>query len=366
MAQEWRTRHEQLSRRLILSTETQLSRRQLGILGAAAAVGSVPLLSSCTSDSKTTTAPKDADKVTYLTGFGAAGRESHAWVAKSKGFFREAGLDVTIQLGAAGDSNHKLLASGQAQFAGVDASGAFIRYGKGVDTSFQIVGAVQQTTLISIITLEGSGINGPKDLIGRKVGGATGAAPKTLFPAYTKLANIDIAKVNWIDMELNQLTSSLVTGKVDGVALFVVAQPGVEKAAGGKKTRALTYSEFLADLFGTVLVAPKKLIESNPDLVRRFNGALMRGVQYAVEHPEEAGQILKQEQPTQDADIAKQEVGLMRQYALPNPGNVVGVLDPARVAKTIALLQSTELIPAGLKPEDIVKFDMLGTAPKVV
>jgi NitT/TauT family transport system substrate-binding protein len=352
---------------LILKIETHLSRRQLGILGAAAAVGSVPLLSSCSDDSKAPAATtKNPDKVTYLTGFGASGRESHAWVAKSKGFFKEAGLDVTIQLGAAGDSNHKLLAAGQAQFAGVDASGAFIRYGKAVDQSFQIVSAVQQTTLISIITLADHNINGPKDLEGKKVAGAIGAAPKTLFPAYTKLAGIDIKSVNWIDMEVNQITSSLVTGKVDGAALFVVAAPGVEKAAGGKKTKVLTYSEFLADLFGTVLVTPKKLIESNPDLVKRFNGALMRGLQYAVEHPEEAGQILKQDQPTQDADIAKQEVTLMKQYALPNPGLTVGVMDPARVAKTIALLQSTELIPAGLKPEDIVKFDLLGDAPKVV
>ena len=349
-----------------MSTEPRFSRRQLGILGAAAAVGSVPLLSSCSDDTKTPAAAsnKTPDKVTYLTGFGASGRESHAWVAKSKGFFKEAGIDVTIQLGAAGDSNHKLLAAGTAQFAGVDASGAFIRYGKGVDTSFQIVGAVQQTTLISIITLADHNISGPKDLEGKKVAGAVGAAPKTLFPAYTKLAGIDIAKVNWIDMDPAQITPSLVTGKVDGAALFVVAAPGVEKAAQGKKTKTLTYSEFLADLFGTVLVTPKKLLESNPDLVRRFNGALMRGVQYAVEHPEEAGQILKQDQPTQDADIAKQEAALMKQYCLPNPGVQVGVLDPARVAKTIALLQSTDLIPAGLKPEDIVKFDMLGDAPK--
>lgn len=51
---------------------------------------------------------KQLDKVTYLTAFGAVGRDAFAWVAQEKGYFKESGLDVTIQLGAATGENLKV------------------------------------------------------------------------------------------------------------------------------------------------------------------------------------------------------------------------------------------------------------------
>lgn len=335
-----------------------LTRRQLGVATAVATVA------GCDRDRPSQPAGGRTDRVTYLTGFGVSGRESHAWVAQAKGFFAEAGLEVAIEPGAAGDSNHQILAAGKAQFAGVDASGAFIRYGRGADTSFQIVAAVQQTTLLSIVTLDGNRINSPRDLEGRRIGVGTGAAPKTLFPAYAKLAGVDAAKVTWIDSTPQQLTPLLVAGQVDAIGLFVVGTPAVEKAAR-RKTVVLPYSTYISDLYGTVLVTPKALVEHDPDLVRRFTGALLRGLAYAIEHPDEAGQILHRAAPTQDPAVAAQEMTLMRPYALPARGASVGVLDPSRVARCIAVLQSLALIPPGLTGEQLVRFDLLGAAPKV-
>src|SRR5262245_65299460 len=71
------------------------------------------------------------DKVTYVTGFGAVGRDAFAWVAKEKGYFRDAGIDVTIQLGAGTDQNLSALTAGQAQFACIDMTGVMVQEGKG-------------------------------------------------------------------------------------------------------------------------------------------------------------------------------------------------------------------------------------------
>ena len=182
-----------------------LTRRRLYVVtGATVLVGTV----GCDSP-KRRAADRPVDNVTYLTGFGMSGRESYALVARDKGFFAEAGLEVTIVPGAAGDANHQALAAGKAQFAAVDASGVIVRYARGEDTSFQVVAAVQQRTLLSIVALQGSGIIGPKDLEGRTIGVATGAAPKTLFPAYARLAGIDETKVRWENSSPPQLPTLL-------------------------------------------------------------------------------------------------------------------------------------------------------------
>jgi NitT/TauT family transport system substrate-binding protein len=299
------------------------------------------------------------DKVAFLTTFGTQGRDCYAYVAAEKGFFAEAGIDVEIQPGKAGDYNHQVLASGKAQFATVDASGALVRYANGADTSFQILAAVHQSTLVSIIAMDGTGIAGPRDLEGKTLGSATGAVPQTLFPAYARLAGVEPDTVSWQSAAPEQLPGLLVAGKVHGVGLFIVGRPGVEAAAGGRKTVALAYSDFMSDLYGAVLVAPKKLITGNPDLTRRFTGALLKGLDFAVNNPREAGQILARRVPSQAASIAAAELELMKPYVTA-AGEAVGRLDPARMARSVALLQSVGLVPDGSNPNvliEIVNFD---------
>jgi NitT/TauT family transport system substrate-binding protein len=114
-----------------------------------------------------------------------------------------------------------------------------------------------------------------------------------------------------------------------------------------------------------VLVTQKKLIAQKPDLVRRFTGALLKGLAYAIEHPAEAAAILVQAQPSQDRAIAAQEVTLMKPYVLPqDAGAVIGTMNPKQVDGTISLLQSVSLIKPGITAGDIVNDGFLGLAPK--
>ena len=158
------------------------------------------------------------DRVTYLTGLGTFGREAFAWLAAAKGFFREVNIDCIIVPGAAGDSNLKLLAAGQAQFAVIDYAGALVRIGNGRN-DFQCVAALTQHTLIGIMTLEHSRISAPADLQGRTVAQASGAVVKTLFPAYARLAGFDPRTVRWIDTTPAELPALLASGRVDAIVI---------------------------------------------------------------------------------------------------------------------------------------------------
>lgn len=334
---------------------TAMSRRAIGsaILAATAAVAS-----GC-GHSRSAHRPRSVDKVTFLTAFGTNGRDSYAHVARAKGFFAEAGIQVTIQPGRAGDYNHQLLAAGQVQFASVDAAGALVRYALGKDTTFRIIAGIQQRTLVSIITMDATGISTPKDLAGKTLGAAPGAVPQTLFPAYARLTGIDPATVRWTNAPQEQLPTLLVGGKIQGAGLFLVARPGVEAAAHGRKAVVLPYGDVLADLYGAALVAQKSTIATNPDLTRRFTRALLRGLAYAVSHPDESAEILHRAESAQDPRIAAAELTLMKPYVLPG-NDPVGVLDPTRAAQNIALLKSVGLIPADTAPgiaEQIIDMD---------
>jgi NitT/TauT family transport system substrate-binding protein len=334
-----------------------LSRRQLLATAAAAPFATAGPAGCGSSPRRARSAA--VDRISYLTGFGSFGREGYAWVADAKGYFREAGIQVTIQPGAAGDTNLKLLAAGKAQFAVIDYSGAMVRAGTGAFADFRCVAAVNQRTTIALMALQGRGIARPGDLLGKTIAQATGAVPKTLFPAYAKLAGFDGAGVRWQDATPQQLPGLLAAGRVDAIGQFVVGVPAVEAAAQGRKAVVLPYSEYLTDLYGNVLVTSTSMIKNNPDLVRRFAGALMKGLRYAVDNPNEAGRILHAAVPATGADIAAAELSLMRPYA--GGAAAPGAFEPARVARSTAILQAVGLMPISVPPEQVVDFAALPT-----
>src|SRR4051794_1028143 len=108
-------------------------------------------------------------KVTYVTAFGAVGRDSFVWVAKEKGYFKDAGIDVDIQKGTGNVQNLTLIKSGGAQFAALDFTGAEIQAGLGKFTNWRAVAAIHQQTLVSIMTTKDTNITKPTDLAGKKV-----------------------------------------------------------------------------------------------------------------------------------------------------------------------------------------------------
>jgi NitT/TauT family transport system substrate-binding protein len=344
----------------------QLMKRFRTGVGAVLVIALAVALTGCSNDStspSTSPGAKAADKVSYLTAFGAVGRDAFIWVAKEKGFFKDANIDINIQLGAAVGDNLKNLSAGKAQFAALDLIGAWILAGKGTSKDFTTVAVIHQQTLVSIIALQGGGITTPKDLEGKKVGMATGSVNQLLFPAYAKLAGIDPAKVVIQNAAPPQLPALLASKKVDALSTFLIGQKGIEKAAGGTKSVVLPYSQYLPDLVGNGLVTTKDLAKNNPDLAGRFRDAALKGLQYAIQHPDEAADILKKAQPTADITAAKGEITLMTPYVTPADGkSPIGSISEARVTRAIAILQSGGLIPAGLTAEQVVDFNLVPKA----
>jgi NitT/TauT family transport system substrate-binding protein len=346
---------------------TVTTRRMTPLLAALATTGVLlaPATVGCTTGGDRTGAARPTEppreKVTYLTGFGAFGREGYAWVAKEKGYFAEAGIEVEIQPGAAGDANLRLLAANRAQFGVIDYAGAVVRAGNGGFRDFRLVGAVTEQTLIAIMALAGGNIVTPSDLAGKTIAQATGAVPKTLFEAYARLAGFDPRGVRWVQTGPQQLPVLLASRKVDAIGQFVVGEPAIRRAAKDHAIVTLPYSDYLTDLYGNVVVTSAALLNSNPDLARRFTQALLKGLRYAVDHPQETADILHRAVPATDAVTAAAELTLMKPYVgTGRPGVPFGSFDVTRVARSIALMQSLRLIPTAVQPEEFVSFGPMG------
>lgn len=278
----------------------------------------------------------ETDSVTYLTSFNTFGRDAYAYVADDQGFFADNCLDVTIEPGSGSVDVMKLVASGSADFGTADFSAVVVTVAN-EDLPVTAVAAIHQRSLAAIITMADSGIAAPADLEGTSIGDQPGSTNQVIFPTYAEAAGIDASTVEFVPSAPPSLPQLLVSGQVDGIGQFVVGKPLIEAAADGASVNVLPYSDVLPDLYGNTLVVSDELLASDPDLVERFTSALLAGLEYSIDNPEETGEILQKAQPTQDPDVAAAEVEIMGDYVR-GDGEVLGSLDSTRIASIIEIL----------------------------
>jgi NitT/TauT family transport system substrate-binding protein len=309
------------------------------------------------------TTTKALEKVTYLTSFGNFGRDSYAWVAKEKGFFAEAGFEVDIKPGGGTGDNITKIEAGAAMFTPLDLTGLMLARGNGGAKDVAVVAGIQQNTMAAIVSLEGNQITTPKDLEGKTLADSPGSVVRNLFPTYAKLAGVDATKVKWVNGQPANLIGLLAGGTVAGIGQFVVGKPTVESVAKDKKAVVLPYSDVMDDLYGNVLVTSTKIAKENPEMVKRFTAALVKGLVYSIDNTKESGEILQRNVPAAVAAPAAAECELMSAFVRPaGSAAAVGSIDTARVARTITILQDAGAIPAGLTPDQLIDSSLVPTS----
>ncbi|MEU6074372.1 ABC transporter substrate-binding protein [Micromonospora sp. NPDC047074] len=341
-------------------------RRLTRTVAAAALATALALVSACSGDADSGDGSSGGggalEKVTYLTSFGNFGRDSYAWVAKEKGFFKEAGFDVEIKAGQGTNAVIGTIVGGQAQFGPIDLTGGLLQVGNGQAKDFVAVAAIQQRTMAGIATVEGKGIASPKDLEGKKLADTQGSVVRNLFPTYARMAGVDASKVTWVNGQAQDLMGMLGTGTVDGIGQFVVGQPTIETVTR-QKAVMLPYSEVMQDLYGNVLITSAKIAKEKPEMVKRFTAALMKGLDYALTNPQEAGNLLKKNVDAAIPAAAAAELQLMTGYVRSsNSGTQLGTLDSGRVAKSIAILQGAGALKQNITPDQIIDFSLVPKA----
>ena len=185
---------------------------------------------------------------------------------------------------------------------------------------------------------------------------------RNLFPTYAKAAKIDYTKVKWQDGTPQTMMGVLASGKTAGIGQFVVGKPTVESIAKGKKAVVLPYSDYLADLYGNSLITSTSYAQKNPDKVKKFTNALLKGLSDSVANPTEMAQILKKYVPATNLQAAAAEMTLMVPYVLSAAAGVqVGALEIERIERCIAILQGSGQIEPGLAPEQVVSVGLVPT-----
>lgn len=316
-------------------------------------------VAGCSTNEPTSSSSK-SDQLTYVTELLALGRTAYVYVGKTKGFYRDAGIDVKIELGTGTEGNIVALESNKAQVGALDYTGAIIATGQRRDADdtqhlgLRAIMAIHQATLVSVMVPTKGRIQRLSDLPGKTLGVPTGTVNQLIFPAYGKLARFDATKVRLLNMKATELGPALGAGRVDGLCTFLLSQANIAKTAG-KDMTVYPVARYMGDLYGNAIFANAQTLK-NPDLVKRFRDATLKAIAYTMTHIDEAAAILHAAQPTTPEAAAKSELTAMATYVKP-----LGVLSASRTAKVIASVRSNGLVKTELVPADVMAEDMAPT-----
>jgi NitT/TauT family transport system substrate-binding protein len=255
-----------------------------------------------------------ADSVNFALDWVVGGVHAGFFVAKDKGYYSAAGLDVTIARGFGSGDTIKRVAAGTAAFGLADTS-AIIAGMANDNVPVQIVAMIYDHSTVGLIYLKQSGIKQPKDLEGRTIGRSASGASVNMFPAFLEANHIDRSKIREVVVDGATFVPLLMSGKVDAVLEQSIVLGKFERIAAkeGKTAVAMPYSLFGLVGYGNAIIANTKTIKENPDLVRRFVDASLKGLAYSFQHPDEAVAILRQTNPEIDTDVAKDELTALKE-----------------------------------------------------
>jgi NitT/TauT family transport system substrate-binding protein len=292
-----------------------------------------------------------ATDVKFITDFGFNGRHAYYYVALDKGYYKAEGLDVSILRGQGSIDAVKKVASGAAMIGFADA-GALALARSNDNIPVKLLAIIYATPPHAIFAVAGTGINKPKDLEGKTVADSAFSAIPLIFKAYAQAAGIDAQKVKWISADSAALPGLLATGKVDAIGQFTVGQPLLAAAVKPKALVRLAYKDAGLDYYGNGIIATEQTIKEHPEILKAFIRATFKGMHDAFANPTEAGEIMHKYHKEISVEVAKGETELVKELA-EVPGHKMGVIDPARIQKTIDIMAKSYPMKRPVQPQDM-------------
>jgi NitT/TauT family transport system substrate-binding protein len=251
-------------------------------------------------------------------------------LAKGKGYFTEAGLDVSFAVGRGGIDVAKQVGAGNAPLGGIVADGPIMVRGNGVPV--RIVAVFGGKGFMQLVAREDSGIEKPSDLKGKTI--TVMSFQDTTF--YALLGLLASAGLTQNDANIQSVGPTgvwefVAAGKSQAMAGVPDWIPPIQ--AAGVKVKVIPSDEFFPHMAQGIAVSDD-VIRQKPEMVRKFVRAALRGMKDIMDNPDKAADDFVTFVPDWKGKEGAVKFALNMYAKLVYPGqNVLGEVDVARLAK---------------------------------
>jgi NitT/TauT family transport system substrate-binding protein len=198
--------------------------------------------------------------------------------ALDRGYFREAGLNVTMDRGFGSGDVPVKIASGAYDVGVADLNPTIRLRLERPDSDLFTPFIVYDATALAIMTLRRENIRTPRDLVGKSIAAPESDAGRQLFPAFARGAGIDPARVTWISVTPPLREPMLAQGRANAISGFITSGILSLRGLGVPEQDIVTfrYSEVGADFYATSLITTRRWANANRAAVTGLVRGLIR------------------------------------------------------------------------------------------
>jgi NitT/TauT family transport system substrate-binding protein len=298
------------------------------------------------------------EKVTFNMSWLAQGSVIGVMVAQDKGYFKDAGLDVTLVRGYGGNRTANELDQGQFDFGYVDPVSLVLNRSNG--GKIRMVGAINTVWPggICYVNKNGGKARSLDDLKGMTMGGGSASPVHNIVPTWLEQNGKPKDFIKLLRMDPAVVDASLIEGKIDLAECWRASNRAVtqkQAAAAGVGVGWIEYSDLGLNAYGSGFAATEDTIAKRPELVKKFLRASYKGYEFALANPDQAADIMVKMFPTVDRAVALQQIKEINTLIVDPQARDrgLGYLRDDRIQSTVAFVDKAFTLNGKVKPEDI-------------
>jgi NitT/TauT family transport system substrate-binding protein len=279
-----------------------------------------------------------AADVTFRLNWLLYGFHTPFYLGVERGYYREAGINLTIGEGQGSARTVQAVAAGSETFGLSD--GASIINGVSRGAPLQAVMGIMNKSPFAVIVRADRNIRRFQDLAGRTIAATAGEAGLTMFPALLRANNMPADAIRFLRVDGAGKLVSVLEGRADGL-LGGIENQALILPQRGVQVVNFAYSELGANTMGLAIHAQRQTVERNADMVRRFMRATQRAFADAERTPEAAIEAGVKIKPDLDRalSLAQLRAGLALVRAADGANQPMGWMSPADWEQTLRIMK---------------------------
>jgi NitT/TauT family transport system substrate-binding protein len=205
----------------------------------------------------------------------------------ARGYYKDAGLALTIGEGKGSSGTVQLVGNGADTFGFADA--AVVAKAISLGVPVKMVSGILRKSSMALVFPGDSDIQTPKELKGKRISTCAGQATGVLLPAYLGAVGLAPGDVRIVTTQCGPpIYQAVMQKQADAAASYGPPGQTYFTGLGAKTVRRLEFADVGVLLPAHGMLTSQKMIETKPDVVRRFVAATVKSWLEARKNPDAA------------------------------------------------------------------------------
>ncbi len=291
----------------------------------------------------------------------------HSWyyLARDRGWFREAGLDVTIDQGEGSAATITRVMAGTYDAGFGDQNAIIQQAANRPGEQPLMVYQIYNKAPFAVLVRTESPIRDLKDLEGRSLGGPAGSSALLMWPLLARLNGIDVSRVRIVNMSPTLQEPMLIRGQVDAVTAFsLTSHPNIVGLGlnPDRDFRWFLFADYGIEAYSNGVMVSQRLARNNPAAVRGLVAAINRAMLEIAANPALGAQLMQRVEGTINVPVEQGRIEYAWRVSMATDETRrlgAGDLDDARLDRAIAQTVEVFQLPRRPAASEIFSRDFL-------